>query len=94
MRKLLLWGALMPLLCCAQRLDSLHVMIDAEAADGTPFTYKTFQEANAHFTDGVTAYIRPGVYWPGRQSAGCRAGFATRTDSGCRGQLYHVRLLV
>jgi len=63
MRKLLLWGALMPLLCCAQRLDSLHVMIDAEAADGTPFTYKTFQEASAHFTDGVTAYIRPGVYW-------------------------------
>ena len=63
MRKLLLLGMLMPLWAYSQRLDSLHLLVDAEAAADTPYTYRTFQEASTHFTDGVTVYIRPGVYW-------------------------------
>ena len=53
----------MPLLAYAQRLDTLHLMIDAKAQDNTPFTYRTFQEAATHFVDGTIVYIRPGVYW-------------------------------
>ena len=53
----------MPLLVHAQRLDSLHLMVDAEARANTPFTFRTFQEASPHFVDSTTVYIRPGVYW-------------------------------
>ena len=63
MRKLLLLGALMPLLAYAQKPDSLHLIVDAKVVANTPYIYKTFQEASAHFIDGVTVYIRPGVYW-------------------------------
>ena len=63
MLRLILLGALMPLLVHAQRLDSLHLMVDAETSDNTPFTFRTFQEASTHFIDGTTVYIRPGVYW-------------------------------
>ena len=63
MLRLFLLGVLMPLWVHAQRLDSLHLMVDAEASDNTPFTFRTFQEASTHFIDGTTIYIRPGVYW-------------------------------
>lgn len=63
MLRLLLLGALMPLLSHAQHLDSLHIMVDATSSVNTPYTYRTFQEASNHFTDGITVYIRPGVYW-------------------------------
>ena len=63
MLRLILLGALTPLLVHAQRLDSLHLMVDAETSDNTPFTFRTFQEASTHFIDGTTVYIRPGVYW-------------------------------
>ena len=63
MLRLFLLGALMPLLAHAQHLDSLHLMVDAEAPANTPFTFRTFQEAATHFVDNTTVYIRPGVYW-------------------------------
>ena len=63
MRRLLLLWLLMPVLAFAQSLDSLHIMIDAEAKILSPFVYHTFQDAAAHFRDGVTVYIKPGVYW-------------------------------
>ena len=63
MLRLFLLGVLMPLWVHAQRLDSLHLMVDAEASDNTPFTFRTFQEASTNFVDGTTIYIRPGVYW-------------------------------
>lgn len=63
MRILLLLGAMMPLMVCAQQLDSLHIMVDSKATDHTPYTYQTFQDASKHFIDGITVYIRPGVYW-------------------------------
>ena len=63
MRRLLLLWLLMPVLAFAQSLDSLHIMIDAEAKIHSPFVYHTFQDAAAHFRDGVIVYIKPGVYW-------------------------------
>ena len=63
LRKLFLLGFLMPLLTYGQQLDSLHLLVDAQAGADTPYAYRTFQEASDHFTDGVTVYIRPGVYW-------------------------------
>ncbi len=63
MRRLLLLWALMPVLAFAQNLDSLHIMIDAEAGTHPPFVYSSFQEAAAHLRDGITVYINPGVYW-------------------------------
>jgi len=63
MLRLFLLLVLMPLWVHAQRLDSLHLLVDAEASDNTPFTFRTFQEASTHFIDGTTIYIRPGVYW-------------------------------
>jgi len=63
MRRLLLLWALLPAMALAQSLDSLHVMVDAEVVPNTPYVYKTFQEAATHFVDGITVYIRPGVYW-------------------------------
>ena len=63
MLRLFLLGALIPLLTRAQNPDSLHIVVDGTATAGTPYTYRTFQEASAHFTDGVTVYIKPGVYW-------------------------------
>ncbi len=53
----------MPLITFAQHLDSLHLMIDATAKENIPYVYKTFQAASNHFINGVTVYIRPGVYW-------------------------------
>lgn len=68
MRRLLLLWAFLPVVALAQSLDSLHVMVDAEAVTGIPHVYRTFQEAAAHFVEGtagnpMTVYIRPGVYW-------------------------------
>ena len=51
MRILLLLGAMMPLMVCAQQLDSLHIMVDSKATDHTPYTYQTFQDASKHFID-------------------------------------------
>ena len=63
MHRLSLLWAFMPLMAFAQSLDSLHIMIDAEAPTSSPFVYKTFQDAAKHFHDGITVYINPGVYW-------------------------------
>ena len=68
MRRLLLLWALLPAVALAQSLDSLHILVDAEANSSVPYVYKTFQEAAAHFKEGsaahpMTVYIRPGVYW-------------------------------
>ena len=63
MRRLFLLGALMPVLALAQNLDSLHIMVDAESSVHSPFIYHSFQDAAAHFRDGITVYINPGVYW-------------------------------
>lgn len=68
MRHFLLWWALLPAVALGQSLDSLHVMVDAEAVSVTPYVYKSFQEAVAHLKDGtpknpMTIYIRSGVYW-------------------------------
>lgn len=63
MRRLFLWWALMPLFTYAQSLDSLHILIDANANASSPFVYHTFQDAATHFRDGTTVYINPGVYW-------------------------------
>ena len=63
MRRLFFLWALMPLLAFAESLDSLHIMIDAEASSLSPFVYKSFQDAATHFRDGITVYINPGVYW-------------------------------
>ena len=68
MRHFLLWWALLPTVALGQSLDSLHVMVDAEAVSAIPYVYRSFQEAVAHLKDGtsrdpMTVYIRPGVYW-------------------------------
>ena len=63
MRRLFLLWAFMPVLALAQSLDSLHIMIDAEATVPASFIYNTFQDAVAHFRDNMTVYINPGVYW-------------------------------
>ncbi len=68
MRRLTFLLALLPIMAFAQKLDSLHIMVDNEASSHTPYTYKTFQDAVAHMKDGevnspMTIYIRPGVYW-------------------------------
>ncbi len=68
MRRLLLLLALVPLLSFAQKLDSLHIMVDSEVSKDAPYTFKSFQEAVAHLKDGtvnhpMTVYLRPGVYW-------------------------------
>ena len=68
MRRLLLWWALLPAVALAQSLDSLHILVDAEAVSSVPHVYKSFQEAVAHLKEGsaahpMTVYLRPGVYW-------------------------------
>ena len=63
MRRLFLLWALLPLLAFAQSLDSLHILIDADATGHAPFVFTSFQDAVPHFCDGVTVYINPGVYW-------------------------------
>ena len=64
MRRLLFGLLLMPFVALAQSLDSLHIIVDAEALNvGVPYVYKTFQDAAVHFVDGVTVYVKPGVYW-------------------------------
>ena len=63
MRRLFLLWAFLPVLAFAQDLDSLHIMVDAESRVSSPFVYHSFQDAAAHFRDGITVYINPGVYW-------------------------------
>ena len=63
MRRLFLLWAFMPVLAFAQSLDSLHILIDAEANVSSPYVYHSFQDAATHFRDGITVYINPGVYW-------------------------------
>ncbi len=68
MRRFTFLLALLPIMAFAQKLDSLHIMVDNKASLNTPYTYKTFQDAVAHLKDGevnnpMTIYIRPGVYW-------------------------------
>lgn len=62
-RKLILLCATLPCLVNAQKLDSQHILIDAECSNPQPFTYTTFQDASAHFIDNMTIYVKPGVYW-------------------------------
>ena len=62
-RKLILLCATLPCLVNAQKLDSQHILIDAECSNPQPFTYTTFQDASAHFIDNITIYVKPGVYW-------------------------------
>ena len=49
------------------RLDAHHLLLNGSLtpaeASAQPFTYRTFQEAAAHFGDSCTLYIRPWVYW-------------------------------
>ncbi len=66
-RFLFLW-VLLPVYTVAQNLDSLHILVDADAENNLPYTYKTFQDASLNFKEGsasnpMTVYIRPGVYW-------------------------------
>ena len=63
MRRFLLLWAFVPVLALAQKLDSLHIMIDAESSFQSPFVYHSFEDAATHFRDGITVYINPGVYW-------------------------------
>ena len=64
MRRLLFGLLLMPFVALAQSLDSLHIIVDAGALNvGVPYVYKTFQDAAVHFVDGITVYVKPGVYW-------------------------------
>ena len=63
MHRLLLLWALLPTWAFAQNPDSLHLIVDGEATSPAPYVYRTFQEAATHFVNGVTVYIRPGVYW-------------------------------
>lgn len=59
----MLW-ALLPVWVSAQQLDAGHILIDAEAAAGVPYVYRSFQDAAARMAAGdVTVYVRPGVYW-------------------------------
>ncbi len=68
MRRFLLLLALLPSFAFAQKLDSLHIMVDSEASTNVPYVFKSFQEAVAHLKNGdvnhpMTVYIKPGVYW-------------------------------
>ena len=59
---------LVPSQTMAQRLDATHIMIDAETTVNAKHIYRTFQDAAARIADannaeGITVYIRPGVYW-------------------------------
>ena len=49
------------------KLDAHHLLLDGSLTpaetSAQPFTYRTFQEAAAHFGDSCTLYIRPWVYW-------------------------------
>lgn len=63
MRRLFLLWAFMPVLAFAQSLDSLHILVDAEANVSSPYVYHSFQDAATHFRNGITVYINPGVYW-------------------------------
>lgn len=49
----------------AQSLDSHHLLLDSQLDDSekSPYAFKDFKEAVAHFTDETTLYIKPGVYW-------------------------------
>jgi len=48
-------------------LDAHHLLLDGSLtpaeASARPHTYRTFQEAAAHFGDSCTLYIKPWVYW-------------------------------
>ena len=49
----------------AQSLDSHHLLLDSQLDDAekSPYAFKDFKEAVAHFTDETTLYVKPGVYW-------------------------------
>ena len=94
MRKWLLLGALMPLLAHAQRLDSLHIMVDAQATGNAPYVYQTFQAASAHFIDGITVYLRPGVYWiDDPDDPAVRVGVGGREPFGMTIRCPHLTLI-
>lgn len=68
MRRILLLWVLLPIYTIAQNLDSLHILLDAEAKTSSPYVYRTFQEASLNLKEGsssspMTIYIKPGVYW-------------------------------
>lgn len=51
-------------------LDSRHLLVDANLPEkyASPYAFRTFQDAAAHFTDGteqepMCVYIAPSVYW-------------------------------
>lgn len=94
MKKLLLLGALVPLLAHAQQLDSLHIVIDAEAKTGIPHTYRTFQDASTHFIDGITVFIKPGVYWiDNPDDPTVKVGHNGREPFGMTIRCPHLRLI-
>lgn len=89
-----LLGALMPFLAHAQNPDSLHIVVDGTATANTPHTYRTFQEASPYFTDGVTVYIRPGVYWiDNPDDASVKVGEKGREPFGMVIQCPRLRLI-
>lgn len=49
----------------AQTLDRHHLLLDSrlDTATHSPFAFRDFKTAAAHFTDTTTLYITPGVYW-------------------------------
>ncbi len=49
----------------AQSLDCHHLLLDSQLGDSekSPYAFKDFKEAVAHFTDETTLYVKPGVYW-------------------------------
>ena len=94
MKKLLLLGALVPLLAHAQQLDSLHIVIDAEAKTGIPHTYRTFQDASTHFIDGITVFIKPGIYWiDNPDDPTVKVGHNGREPFGMTIRCPHLRLI-
>ena len=68
--------------------------MDAEAEYGVPYTYQTFQAASAHLMDGVTVYIRPGVYWiDDPDDPPVRVGKNGREPFGMTVRCPHLRLV-
>ncbi len=94
MRNFLLLGIIMPLCVTAQRLDSLHLMVDTRSDGKSPHVYQTFQDASAHFIDGVTVFVRPGVYWiDDPDDATVRVGVNGREPFGMTIRCPHMRLI-
>ncbi len=94
MRKFLLSGLIMPLCVAAQHLDSLHLMVDAQTDGKTAYVYPSFQAASDHFIDGVTVFIRPGVYWiDDPDDATVKVGVHGREPFGMTVRCPHLRLV-